>query len=97
MKELRESVQWFAGEMEGVLKENDYKKGINPHRLFENMVREVFELNLEMQKANTVYMRCVPSPIAQQVIKEAVDVANYAMLLANKYRNALEETTNERT
>ena len=89
--DLRESLSWFAEEMERVMRENDHKHGIATDNLFNNMVREVFELNREMHYANPKYMNCVPQLFAEAIIKEAVDVANYAMMIANNYRKALKE------
>lgn len=92
--ELRQNLSWFAEEMEGVLRENDHKHPIATHRLFRKMVDEIFELDREMSKGNTQFMSCVPKVIAKQVIKEAVDVANFAMMIANKYRLATVKEVN---
>lgn len=89
VKPTKEQIQWFAGEMEIVLRQNDHKRRIAPYLLFKKLVEEVFELDRIMHTANTKYMSCVPQPIAKQVIKEAVDVANYALMIATAYHKAL--------
>ena len=91
--ELRPELRWFSEEMEAVLRKNDYKHGICTDDLFKGLVREVFELDRERHKGNTTFLECVPKHLRERVAKEAIDVANYAMMIAWDYR--VEEITNE--
>lgn len=72
----RASVLWFAGEMEKTLRDNDGKGGWGQcgHRwLFERLRQEVDELESAMATADN----------QAEVIKEASDVANFAMMIAD--------------
>lgn len=84
----RPELEWFASEMEKVLKNNDHKHGIATTKEFRNLVDEVFELDREMQKGNTTFLEHCPDAIKLRVIKECVDVANYAMMIASDYHKA---------
>ena len=81
--ELRPELRKFAEGMEKVLRKNDYKHGIPTDNLFYNMVRETYELNIALSKVNLFKPEITPKPFREQVIKEAIDVANYAMMIAN--------------
>ena len=56
MAELREKVNWFSQQMEQVLKENDHKRGIGAEKLFDGLVREIFELDRERHNGNTAFL-----------------------------------------
>ena len=84
--ELRPDLRWFAEEMEGVLRENDHKHRIGINKLFLNMVRETYELNLALSKVNQLNPEITPDLFRKQAIKEATDVANYVMMIANSLR-----------
>lgn len=74
----RKQVQWFAGEMERVLKENDHKGGwdkIETLVLLNRLKEEVAEL-ADAIEADDVSV----------TIKEAIDVANFAMMIADNTR-----------
>lgn len=73
---FRASVLWFAGEMEMTLRDNDRKGGWGQcgHRwLFERLRQEVDELESAMATADN----------QAEVIREATDVANFAMMIAD--------------
>lgn len=75
----RSQVQWFSGEMERVLKENDHKGGwddIQALILLNQLKEETAEL------ADAIENDISP----EHIIKEAVDVANFAMMIADNMR-----------
>jgi len=72
---VREEVKWFAERMEKVLKENDHKggwKGIGVLDLFWTLQDEVRELEAALWYGEG------------DVVKECCDVANFAMMIADK-------------
>jgi NTP pyrophosphatase (non-canonical NTP hydrolase) len=85
-------VLWFAGEMERQLRANDHKGGWSrdkQHGLLARLREETQELSAEilaMQERDPY-----------QVVKEAADVANFAMMIADNERVALspEEPSHE--
>lgn len=83
MTVLREEVSWFAGKMECVLQKNDYKGGWQGMTVVETIQRlreevdEVFEAFLSDPSAG------VFPATPDQIIEECVDVANFAMFLAD--------------
>ena len=92
MKRLRrrKEVHWFSGEMEQVLRDNDYKGGWDHESnnfLFTQLVGEVFELH-KARLENLSSTDCV------NVIKECCDVANFAMMIAD---NAREDASGKTT
>lgn len=79
---LREPVRWFAQHMETQLKANDHKGGWKGDRigsLFDRMLDEERELFEVIGTANN-----------EAIIREAADVANFAMMIADIARDALE-------
>lgn len=77
--ELRPEVQWFAELMEFVLRANDHKPGWkadSEEALLDRLHEEVAELRTEILSEDRV----------DHVVKEAVDVANFAMMIADVAR-----------
>jgi hypothetical protein len=75
---LRESVLRFAVDMEEKLLANDHKGGLDRMSmavLFDLMVQEELEL-----------MAAIEGGFAPNIIGECVDVANFAMMIAEKAR-----------
>lgn len=75
---MREDVKWFAEQMESKLQENDHKGGweeCDPFWLLDRLKEEIFELKLSMARQEN-----------EDVIKECADVANFAMMIADKAR-----------
>ena len=76
---LRPEVRWFAEQMERRLRANDHKGGWlgdQLHTLFDRLKEETSELEQELWKlADEHYGH-------QAVVKEAADVANFAMMVA---------------
>jgi len=72
--DLRPEVQEFVHAMESTLRQNDYKGGwkdCSPFFLFSKMADEVVELGRALLKERS----------ADEIRAEAVDVANYAMMI----------------
>ena len=71
--EYKEAVKWFGDHMLKVMTENGHKSPIPKEHLFNDLMGETTELHTEM----------VASKLStKKVIKECVDVANYAMMIA---------------
>lgn len=76
----REELDWFVKHMEIKLKENDVKGGWDDCSLDYLMMRledEVFELKQEIFKT---------SVDSDKIFSEAADVANFAMMIADRFR-----------
>lgn len=78
--ELRPEVAWFAQQMEKVLRANDHKGGWEADALEDLCCRAEEELD-ELHHALAV------DDDATKVIKEAADVANFAMMIADNLRH----------
>jgi NTP pyrophosphatase (non-canonical NTP hydrolase) len=84
--DVREPVRWFAEQMERKLKANDHKGGWDIDELWRLMDR----LNQEAQELRRAFnRRPIESFSWQEVIDEAADVANFAMMLADRAREKL--------
>jgi len=71
----REPVEWFSIRMEAKLRANDHKggwRGMGHHDLLELLDREFEELTEAIEVGS-----------AAGIIDEAVDVANFAMMIAD--------------
>lgn len=78
----RESVLWFAGEMERQLRENDHKGGwmeCSPRQLLDRLREELIELH----QAVDAWACDEMEGASHYVVSEAADVANFAMMIAN--------------
>jgi hypothetical protein len=82
---MRESVKWFAEQMENTLKKNDNKHGWDMCSfayLFDSLSKERDELLLSLNKKT--------QPVEahrKRIIRECTDVANFAMMIADNIRN----------
>lgn len=74
----RPQVQWFSGEMERVLKENDHKGGWDGMDLL-CLLNRLKEETAELADA-------LEADDVSVTIKEAIDVANFAMMIADNTR-----------
>ena len=84
---MRRAIRRFAELMEERMKRNDHKSGWDTATntwLWQRAFDEMLELRDEMSKARS------RSPI--QIAREAADVANFVMMLADNEVPALEET-----
>lgn len=75
---VREPVQWFAEEMERKLRANDDRDGWKVGRLdwlFDRLTEEVEELRVEVGRRAGLH-----------IIDECTDVANFAMMIADRVR-----------
>lgn len=78
---IRPSVQRFANAMEGQLRHNDHKGGWSGQGqgwLLMRLKQEVLELELELQKVRKM------RNAVTHVVAEAADVANFAMMIAER-------------
>ena len=90
-KRNRESVLWFAQEMENTLKANSAKGEWGRFSIGELLVG----LNSEMDELEGAIYAAEDEPAKDQtdkVYREAIDVANYAMMIADVARRMNEET-----
>ena len=74
----RNSVARFARSMEVVLKRNDQKGGwgnLSKISMFNSLTSEVFELHEVIIKGQ----------LGPEITKECCDIANYAMMIADRY------------
>lgn len=85
---IRKEVQWFAEQMESKLQENDHKGGWDDCGIFwlrNRLVEEVKELSDAMEAGHNS-----ESGIdLENIIREAADVANFAMMIADKAKKRL--------
>lgn len=86
VERLREPVRWFAGKMEEALQRNDHKGGWQNEYLWV-LLHRIDEELAELYKAAFQIEHSGP---LENVIKEAADVANFAMMIADVARQALE-------
>lgn len=79
-RDTREQVAWFAGRMEAKLAENDWKGGWSEMALpdlLSRLIGEVAELSEALEKSVASEVNALP------IVREASDVANYAMMIAD--------------
>jgi len=94
----REPVLWFAGAMERKLRANDHKGGWRQcelgylskrlHEEANELSRVLRALKHEKQKVRHDGLH----DHAREVVAEAADVANFAMMIADQVRHLLEES-----
>lgn len=78
---MREEVKWFAEQMEGILQQNDYKrgwKGCSMEYLYYRLVGEVGELFNKL-----AFKEEYKNP---ELLRETIDIANFAMMIATKLK-----------
>ena len=73
---LRPCVEWFAQQMERVLRQNDYKGGWDDME-FEDLMERLREETEELEECGLH---------TRKAVKEAADVANFAMMIALLHR-----------
>lgn len=78
--EMRPALKVFATRMEEELKKNDFRgtwKNEDPRSMMAKLWDEVYDLDTQLDK----YNHGEGDP--EQILKEAADVANYAMFVAD--------------
>ena len=80
---LRPEVQWFAGQMELKLRENDWKGGWQ-HESISELVGRIEDETVEL------WGKIMPHVQPDGIIAESVDVANFAMMIADRAREYVE-------
>jgi len=78
-QQVREPVRWFAEQMEEKLRANDHK----PHW---SIAHPDYLIHRLFQEANELWRAMEGELTADEVIKEAADVANFAMMIADNAR-----------
>lgn len=83
---LRHEVQWFAEQMELTLRKNDHKGGwgsMKNMQLYERLKEESAELEQTLVATDVKRFNQIRF---NRVIREATDVANFAMMIADNAR-----------
>ena len=91
MKDVRPETKWFAAEMEKQLKANDHKGGwqdCDIWWLFKRLDQEKYELVKAIMNLEKYWAEPLSPLYAAQLIKEAADVANFAMMIADIARSS---------
>lgn len=88
---VRPIVQWFSKQMEKKLKLRDYRGGWEDctfQYLISRLRHETDELLFEhfRHRIDTSTEKPISEKIKQKIITEAADVANFAMMIASKYK-----------
>lgn len=91
--QIRDEVLWFAGEMERKLKANDHK-GDWSNCTFGYLSRRLHQETKELSRALAAFKALREGPgsdeaaadMAENLIREAADVANFAMMIADQAR-----------
>ena len=86
--DLRDSVKWFATEMERVLKTNDYKGG------WKNCTLQYLSMRLTQERKEL--KEAIKSNDAEEIINECCDIANFAMMIAERFKSQIKEVKNEK-
>ena len=101
---MRESVQKFSEAMETVLKEHDWKGGWEQEDfsyLWNRLLDEIEELKKQLERARLLQTKEVilSIPNKKLINKEAVDVANFCMMIVDnvKYLDDEKESPNSPT
>ncbi|MFD3261884.1 hypothetical protein ACE3MQ_25110 [Paenibacillus lentus] len=95
LEEQRPEVRWFADRMEAKLKENDYKRGWD-HDRYSFFLKKI-ESRLHDLSSAVANVMCwnerddLTSREVDRLIDSAANLANYAMMIANKARKELGE------
>lgn len=92
--EEREELKWFSKNMEQKLKENDYKGGwddVTVNFLLERLDCEFKELQNIINEFISDTGRSVEDGLLlpiypQDIVRECADVANFAMMIADKFK-----------
>ena len=86
---MRIQIRRFAEEMEKVLKQNDYKSGFQslPYEyLYKRLLEEVKELFVGIYGTHpTTWTQSSEEIRAENIVKECIDVANFTMMIADKF------------
>lgn len=85
---VREPVQWFAEQMERKLRENEHKGGWDDCNLYW-LIQRIREETNELVHAVDLHRDLGASK--ENIIREAADVANLAMMVADIARKYLKD------
>lgn len=96
MTHPHEGVEWFKEEMAAKFEENSHKRGwddMDPFYGLQRIKQEVDELETELeeihyQEDSATYDEEEYANTAEAIIQEAADVANFALMIAYRYRHS---------
>lgn len=74
---VRPAVMWFAERMEAKLAKNDHKGGWNNC--------ELQYLSMRLKQERKELTEAIKSKDAQRIIDECADIANFAMMIADRF------------
>lgn len=77
---LRKPVLWFAEQMEGVLQDNEYKRG------WQGMELQFLARRIGGELAELYHELTLPLGPDEAIIRECCGIANFAMMLADNVR-----------
>lgn len=80
---IRYAVKWFASQMEIVLRENAFKCGWQSST-DSYLLKKLEEHYNDLQ--NLIYQNEKEPADPEKVIRQAIDIANYAMMIADNWR-----------
>lgn len=86
--EVREPVEWFGRQMEKVLKQNDEKGGWDNCNIYW-LIQRIREETNELLSAVNLHRDL--GATKENIIREAADVANFAMMIADIARKHLKD------
>ena len=84
---IRPEVQWFSSRMEEKLAKNDHKT----HWECLDFETLILKLEIEFAKLKIAWKKCINNrqvgdkATNEELINDCIDVANYAMMLADKF------------
>lgn len=89
---LRTDLQWFAGQMELTLRDNDHKSGWHdPDEFSMKVAMQMLRAEVEELQGQVDKVRYGEGDADRMwIVKEATDVANFAMMVADRARRMLQ-------
>jgi hypothetical protein len=85
---IRPQVEWFAAQMEQTLRQNDHKGGWEESPLWyllERLKEETIELEVALERVELSDTQTS----MEHAIRESTDIANFAMMIADKLRKRI--------
>jgi len=89
LSKIRPEVQWFANRMEKKLAKNEYKTHWK-YLTFESLI---LKMDIEFSELKIAWKECIENiqmedkATIEALINECIDVANYAMMLTDKFND----------
>ena len=89
LSKIRPEVQWFANRMEKKLAKNEYKT----HWKYLTFEALILKMDIEFSELKIAWKECIENSqmgdkvTIEALINECIDVANYAMMLTDKFND----------